>query len=231
MPLHLELLLHPGTEKTPRSINQIRIPHFQLPMENGVLMVVIVFPALNKGVPTLTLSLTSPTCLLACEHANGSCLPKDAERRTNAICGMTKKKKQAANKGKSADTKAKAKAKPKGKGDGKDKKKTDGRSQSGGSGKSQSSQSSRNGRSGSDNAVSEGGSKIPWKDRPCTKFIAGNCTFGDKCKFKHDGVTAALAAAKSSAKAEAKAKLTSEKKSKKAKKEQSSSAESSSSES
>ena len=82
-------------------------------------------------------------------------------------------------------------------------------------------------RSGSDNAVSEGGSKIPWKDRPCTKFLAGNCKYGDDCKFKHDGVVPGLAGAKASAKPAAKPKA--KDKPKKAKKEKSSSVESSSS--
>ena len=132
------------------------------------------------------------------------------------------KKQHANKKGKSAEAKAKAKAKAGAKGDGKDKKK--GRSQSGGSGES-GSQSSRNGRSGSDNAVSEGGSKIPWKDRPCKLFAAGDCKYGDICKFSH-GTVPALAGAKAAAKPAAKPE--SKKKAKKAKKEKSSSSESSS---
>lgn len=61
--------------------------------------------------------------------------------------------------------------------------------------------SPRRGRSRSQGrAVSEGGSKIPWKDRPCKSFIEGKCTYGDKCKFKHPGVVTNAMAAEQSAK-------------------------------
>jgi len=135
------------------------------------------------------------------------------------------KKQHDKKKGNAADPKAKVKAKATGKGDGKDKKKKD-RSQSSGSGKS-GSQTSRNGQSGSDNAVSEGGSKIPWKQRPCKLILeTGVCKYRNNCKFMHDGVVQAAPAPK--VKAKPAAKPNAKEKPKKAKKEKSSSSSSSS---
>ena len=85
---------HPGIE-TP--ITRIRTPKrigkmarlLQLPLR--VQLVKVIPPPPNLGVLIQILNLTSLTCLLACERADGSCRQRAAEKKISVTCGTTKK--------------------------------------------------------------------------------------------------------------------------------------------